>query len=235
MTEHVPKNPFPAQHWSQQSPIELRASHSLHVPSLRTQPFEHDYREAPYAGSFAGEPGHRNFVLTKPYPGAHPPVVRAAGVTAQLVKIHVHTPPEHDLEGSNEGGEIHLIHEIVAPTQGSTLLVLGVFFRERAEGDPEQPEDSALRRFIEGWSGGCTGEAGVTIDPRCLLPANTSRWFRYEGSLTSAPYDESVSWLVFNEPLRLHSRDLEELRRHAEQPERKPQALNRRFVLRSFE
>jgi carbonic anhydrase len=222
MAENAPTTPT-------QSPIELRQSSSIYVASLNLEPFEYNYCEAPYSGTFQGEVGHRNFVLTEPYPGLHPPMIRLGDIRARLIKIHLHTPPEHDLEGDDTGGEIHLIHEIVAPTTGSTLLVLGVFFRERAE-DAHAP----MKGFFDTWTKGCASETGeVTIDPRCLLP-DTSEWYRYEGSLTTKPYDEIVSWLVFTKPLGIDSQSFKQLRERAHQPERGLQDVNRRFVLRNF-
>lgn len=227
MTDETPKNPVPTHHWPQQSPIELLAERSYHVRT--TDRFESDYREAPYAGLFRGEPGHRNFELTDPYPGEHPPMARLGNIDARLIKIHLHTPPEHDLERDDTGGEIHLIHRIVAPTSGSTLLVVGVFFREHADAPP-------MGAFVDSWKRGCASEVeAASIDPRTLLPRDTTKWYRYEGSLTSKPYDEIVSWLIFTEPLRITSEDLRALEREAAQPERAVQPLDRRFVLRNFE
>lgn len=123
------KSPFPSHHWPQQSPINLAKNDSLHVKFPKSF-LKFDYRDAPFAGRFEGEEGHKNFVLAKPHPGKNPPTLRMGEVQAELVKIHLHTPSEHDLEGNDLGGEIHLIHEIASPTLGSQLLVVGVFFNE---------------------------------------------------------------------------------------------------------
>ncbi len=57
----------------------------------------------------------------------------------------------------------------------------------------------------------------------------------YEGSLTSEPYSEIVSWLVFVDPLGVDLADFRKLKKNAHQPERPVQPINRRFVIRSFQ
>lgn len=63
----------------------------------------------------------------------------------------------------------------------------------------------------------------------------TDKWYRYEGSLTSEPYSEIVSWLVFVDPLGIDSADFRKLKKNAHQPERPVQPINRRFVIRNFQ
>ena len=38
-----------------------------------------------------------------------------------------------------------------------------------------------------------------------LLPANTSKFYRYPGSLTTPDCYESVAWTVFSEPIKVSS------------------------------
>lgn len=222
----TPKNPAPADHWSQQSPIDLSHRHSYAcVPPPHY--FSHDYEDGPYHGEFVEKNGHWNFEL-RLRPDQRPPMLRLNGLEARLVKIHLHTHSEHHLDGHEMAGEIHLIHEIAEPSDGSKLIVLGVFF----EAD-EAAEGSHQARFMKAWAADDVEEADV--DPRQLLPSITTDWYRYEGSLTSEPYDEVVSWLVFTEPLKVHSASFEAIAKSAYQPERTElQPRNRRFVLRSF-
>ena len=68
--------------------------------------FKVDCRDAPFDGEFRGEDGHGNFVL-HPHSGSHAPSITVGDVRAELVKIHLHTPSEHDVEGQDLGGEVH--------------------------------------------------------------------------------------------------------------------------------
>lgn len=49
---------------------------------------------------------------------------------------------------------------------------------------------------------------------RSLLPSDTSRFYRYHGSLITPPCYESVQWIVFDEKLKLGQRQLKRLKRH---------------------
>lgn len=224
-------NPVPLDHWPQQSPIRLFKDQAIFVSPGDALTI--DYSGGPFSGKFEGEEGHRNFVLDPPSPRQTPPIVTLGAVRGQLIKIHLHSPSEHDLEGKNHDVEIHLIHRIERPTSGSELLVLGVLFGKRAR--------TPSSAFFADWAAHGAARDGlkratrraIRLDPRQLLPKQHT-WFRYEGSLTSPPYNETVSWLVFNQPLAVSSTDLKLLERDAHQPERAPQPVSRRFVLRNF-
>jgi carbonic anhydrase len=224
------KNPFPWHHWPQQSPINLTRGDSLYVKTPKSY-FKVDYRDAPFDGEFKGEDGHGNFELN-PHSGSHAPTITVDGVRAELVKIHLHTPSEHDVEGQDLGGEVHLIHKIESPATGSEFIVLGVFF--------EQSKSATQTAFFKTWASEAAKFADaratktVSLDPRTLLP-KTDKWYRYEGSLTSEPYSEIISWLVFTSPLGVSSADLQKLKKHAHQPERPVQPISRRFVIRNFQ
>lgn len=49
---------------------------------------------------------------------------------------------------------------------------------------------------------------------RSLLPADTSRFYRYHGSMIAPPCHESVQWIVFEDKLKLGHKQLKRLRRY---------------------
>merc|ERR1719510_1717629 len=51
-----------------------------------------------------------------------------------------------------------------------------------------------------------------SIDPTKLLPANKT-FFTYPGSLTTPPLFESVTWLVFKEPVEMSAEQLDTMRK----------------------
>ncbi len=230
----TPTNHVPTHFWKQQSPINLTKAGSLCVRFSKSF-LKFDYKDAPFSGQFEGAEGHANFVLDKPHAGKTLPMLTMGDVKAELVKIHLHTPSEHDLEGNDLGGEIHLIHRLASPVNSSELVVVGAFFNE---------DRSAKKlEFFSMWAeqAGTKPKARsnskrLTIDPRNLVPKkpNDEQWYRYEGSLTSDPYSEIVSWLVFVDPIGVGSKDFKKLKGSAHQPERPVQAINRRFVIRNF-
>jgi carbonic anhydrase len=74
--------------------------------------------------------------------------------------------------------------------------------------------------------------ADTKIDPNGLLPSKRS-YYRYEGSLTTPPCDESVDWFVLTEPIHVAEADINSFARLYPQNARPVQKDNRRFVLRS--
>ncbi|QDT95263.1 carbonic anhydrase family protein [Gimesia aquarii] len=218
--------------WKQQSPINLAKSDSVHVKYPKSF-LKFDYQDAPFTGHIEGEHGHENFVLDKVHSGKNLPLLKLGDVKAELVKIHLHTKSEHNLEGKDLDGEIHLIHEIVNPTAGSDLLVVGVFFKESKSPIKSNFFSKWATRTSKGPSTKAK-EKDVQIDPRKLLP-KTNEWYRYEGSLTSEPYSEIVSWLVFVDSIGVGTEDFKKLKKNAHQPERPVQPINRRFVIRNFQ
>lgn len=230
-----PTNHVPTHFWKQQSPINLIKKDSIRVKFPRAF-LNFDYKDAPFAGQFVGEEGHANFVLDKPHTGNNLPIFAMGDVTAELIKIHLHTPSEHDLEGNDLGGEIHLIHRLASPVNGSELVVVGVFFNEDKSA-AKSGLFSMLAAQVDPKSKASTDSKKLKIDPRSLVPKNPNneKWYRYEGSLTSKPYSEIVSWLVFVDPIGVESADFRKLKDNVHQPERPVQAINRRFVIRNFQ
>lgn len=61
-----------------------------------------------------------------------------------------------------------------------------------------------------------------------------TNWFHYEGSLTSEPYSEDVSWFVMKNESPIDPADVDALKKYAEQEARPPYSLDRRLVVKSF-
>jgi carbonic anhydrase len=52
--------------------------------------------------------------------------VSAHNASYNLLQFHLHAPSEHTLNGEHLDGEVHFVH---SNTDGSALLVVGVFFK----------------------------------------------------------------------------------------------------------
>lgn len=78
-------------------------------------------------------------------------------------------------------------------------------------------------------------ELNVSTDPRDFLPKTWEQHYRYEGSLTTDPYTESVSWVVLKDPLLMPIAKLNELLKLFKAEARFPQTLNRRYILKTFD
>ena len=114
------------------------------------------------------------------------------GQRYELQQMHFHTPSEHLLDGITYPMEMHMVHTLDGNPE--KYLVIGVLFRE---GDADKTLASILANVPE--------HAGETADiPGLSLSASellnfSEHYFYYEGSLTTPPYTETVTWLVMKD------------------------------------
>jgi len=140
----------------------------------------------------------------------------------QLVQMHAHwgkehgRGSEHTINGKMYDGELHLVHfntsygsfnEAVDKPDG--LAVLGIFLKE---GDTAHEEFGKITNLLskvqkKGDQTVLTGQ----IDPTKLLPA-CEHYFTYPGSLTTPPLLESVTWLVYDNPITISKEQMASMR-----------------------
>ena len=107
-----------------------------------------------------------------------------------LVQFHFHLPSEHTVDGAASPMEVHFVH---AAEEGD-LAVIGVFM----EAGDEDPTIQGLWEAIPGPE--AAPSAVGALDPGALLPEGRG-YFRYQGSLTTPPCSEVVSWVVMTESI----------------------------------
>jgi len=116
------------------------------------------------------------------------------GRAYQLVQYHFHAPSEHTVDGKHFPMEMHLVH---TNAEGQ-LAVIGVLITEGAHNAAFDPiwADLPLSKDVEHHL------EHVKVDVDALLPkARTT--YRYEGSLTTPPCSEGVTWFVMTTPIAL--------------------------------
>ncbi|WP_420447231.1 carbonic anhydrase [Candidatus Palauibacter sp.] len=107
-----------------------------------------------------------------------------------LVQFHFHLPSEHTVDGAASPMEVHFVH---AAEEGD-LAVIGVFM-EAGDADP------TIQSLWEAIPGPDESPPAVgALDPGSLLPEGRG-YFRYQGSLTTPPCSEVVSWVVMTESI----------------------------------
>jgi carbonic anhydrase len=145
---------------------------------------------------------------------------RIGGTRYELLQFHFHTPAEHGLDWNRFPVEQHFVHR---GPNGETLVV-ALFLAPGGRGDTLQ--DAVLGGVPEE----CGPEREVTGDLAGALPRDLST-FRYQGSLTTAPYSEPVSWLVLARHLKVGAASVAGYRKlFPEGDAREPQPLNGRVV-----
>jgi carbonic anhydrase len=111
------------------------------------------------------------------------------GTRYRLQQLHFHTPSEHTLNGTHTPMEIHFVHN----DDKGRLAVVGLFIDEGLRN-----EAIALAWKFAPMDHGKTEKIGKLFPLTSLLPQSLSG-VRYNGSLTTPPTTEGVSWIILNE------------------------------------
>lgn len=220
-----------------QSPIKM-ASFNKKSKALDALPlanpqdlFSVHYRPGVKAkGTFEGDEHHEDLLISSK---RH--YVTFRGDRYDLKKIHIHSESEHIVETDDPLDlEIHLVHAPAGSSVASPLVVIGILFRIAGPND-KVTFSASLGSLLSN-----IHKKTYSLDPSDFFPAGpkghpiTTEWFHYEGSLTSFPYSENVSWFVMRKHGYVTADQVEVLRENAEQYARELQPLNRRLVVRSF-
>lgn len=221
------KKTEPMPIWRQQSPIDLSLQTSLPT-ALSLDYLVIDYPNADLAGRFEDE----NFWFDSP------PSLTFSGNEAFLERLHIHSPSEHLIDGSCFDFEIHFVNPLKKPTGTIEAVVIGVFFKEKRgamtpssikslntalKAAPKTTKKSRTSHRIPG-----------SVNPCDFLPVNRGQYYRYEGSLTTGSFKQTISWFVMPQLVLVAPADVAALKAHAHEGARKVQSLDRRFVLRNF-
>ena len=150
--------------------------------------------------------------------------VNIDGAAYALKRVEFRHPSEHTIEGKRFAMEAQLVH---AAADGK-LAVISVLFEEGVANPALNPVWATVP--------GRPGKAAVAfqIDPAKLVGAMTSA-YRYQGSLTSPPCAETVTWTVLAEPLTASHSQIAAFAAMFPNNARPVQPLNRRYVLKSGE
>jgi carbonic anhydrase len=108
-------------------------------------------------------------------------------------QFHFHTPAEHQIDGVTYPMEMHMVH--THATDEREYLVIALLFKHG-------PPSEFLADFIEAIpavEGERVVEPAGFVDITSVLDSD-EHYFHYHGSLTTAPYTESVTWLIAETP-----------------------------------
>jgi carbonic anhydrase len=113
------------------------------------------------------------------------------GVTYQLKQFHFHSPSENLIDGKSYPLEGHLVH---ADDKGN-LAVIGIMF-DLGEANPvlaatwaNMPNKADTKQALS-----------TPLNASGLLPSNQD-YYRFNGSLTTPPCSEGVTWIVMKETM----------------------------------
>ncbi len=194
-----------------QSPIDLRGARASSLPPIR---FSYEPAEVEVENN-----GHS---LEVAYPLGSS--ITIGDTDYQLDQFHFHSPSEHRVDGRSLPMEFHFVNR----AGDDTVAVLGVLVAEGAA-NPTIAKLAPALPSEEGDTLPAPGEVNVLG----LLPADPEsapRW-SYEGSFTTPPCTEGVSWNVFREPIELSASQIASFREFYNGNNRPVQPLNGRELL----
>jgi len=147
--------------------------------------------------------------------------IEVNGESYDLVQLHFHSPSEHRINGKPADAELQLVHRNVA----GQLAIVAVLLRTGQE-------DTVLR---EVWNNlpsapgpGKTMDESINLEG--TLPAQR-RTYRYDGSQTTPPCAEIVTWLVMRDAMPVGAKQLEAFTKIYKNNNRPVQPLNQRTVI----
>ena len=200
-----------------QSPIDITKATRAATAELRTT-FPPAELHIPHDGHIADGINNGHTIQIN-YPAAD--TLTLGGVDYQLTQYHFHSPSEHTVDGKRFPMEMHLVHK----SAGDRLAVVGVFIAEGAHNKAFDP----VWANLPGQKGGETHYPAVTSVGALLPTARTA--YRYDGSLTTPPCSEGVSWIVMTTPIELSSEQLAAFTRLIRDNNRPVQQLGGRTIL----
>ena len=164
-----------------QSPIDIHDAKVADLPPIRF-----DYKPSPLAVIDTGHTIQLNYA-----PGSS---IDLGGVRYELVQFHFHKPSEEKIDGKSHPMVAHLVHKsaddklavvAVLLDAGGTSPMIDVIWKNL----PKQKEKETLVQ-------------NVTIDATDLLPKQRG-YYTFQGSLTTPPCSEEVTWLVLKTPVKI--------------------------------
>lgn len=154
------------------------------------------------------------------------------GKTFDFKQFHFHTPSEHLIDGMTYPLEMHMVHTLPGVKKGGdpVYLVVGILFKEGKE-------NPFLNEFMDAIPNDANKEykvQGGTVNINDLKDQFTDLgYYHYQGSLTTPPYTETVTWLVVKQILEASPDQIQRLNKLEGNNARHVQAMYDRKVDRN--
>jgi carbonic anhydrase len=194
-----------------ESPIDIRNPRPADLP-----PIQFDYKPSPLHIINNGHSIQINYA-----PGSF---ISVGGKRYELKQFHFHRPSEEEINGKRYEMTIHLVH---ADEQGKTAVVAVLLEKGRSEPLIHElwnhlPKEEDKELILN----------DVQIDATKLLPDDRG-YYTFDGSLTTPPCTEGVTWFVLKHPVSVSEAEIEEFAKEYKNNARPIQPLYDRVVLES--
>jgi len=169
-----------------QSPIDIRGAKAADLP-----PIKFDYKPSPLKVIDNGHTIQVNYD-----PGSW---IEVGGMRYELVQFHFHKPSEEKVDGKPHAMVAHLVHKsadgklavvaVLLDAGGASALIDSIW-----KNLPKEKGKEALAQ-------------SVTIDVTDLLPKSRG-YYTFQGSLTTPPCSEEVTWIVLKTPVKIAGEEI---------------------------
>jgi carbonic anhydrase len=194
-----------------QSPIDIRNPQSADLP-----PIQFDYKPSPLD---IIDNGHT--IMINYAPGSF---ISVDGRRYELKQFHFHRPSEEKINGKGYEMTVHLVH---ADQQGKLTVVTVLL--QKGEDNPlvhelwnDLPKEKDKEEHLN----------NIQIDVSRLLPSDRG-YYTFDGSLTTPPCSEDVTWFVLKHPATVTAAEIERFSKLYRDNARPTQPLYDRLVLES--
>jgi carbonic anhydrase len=140
----------------------------------------------------------------------------------KLVQFHFHTPSEEKIKGKPYAMVAHLVHK----DADGKLAVVALLIKQGKENAALQPVFANMPMG----AGPLHSVEGLAINAADLLPAKRG-YYHFEGSLTTPPCSEGVSWYVLTTPVEASAAQIKSFQKLYKHNARPVQPLNDRAVV----
>jgi carbonic anhydrase len=194
-----------------QAPVDIRHAQKADLP-----PIQFDYKASPLQ---IIDNGHT--VMVNYAPGSS---IQVGDKRYALQQFHFHKPSEEKIEGKSSDMAVHLVHA----DQDGNLAVVAVLLKKGAA----NALIGQLWSHLPQEKGKEESPESIQVNATDLLPESRA-YYTFQGSLTTPPCSENVTWFVLKHPSTISATEIRDFGRLYNDNARPIQALNNRAVLES--
>jgi carbonic anhydrase len=191
-----------------QSPIDIHGAKTVDLPAIKF-----NYQPTPLAVIDNGHTIQVNYA-----PGSW---IDVGGTRYDLVQFHFHKPSEEKIDGKSHAMVAHLVHK----NADGKLAVVAVLL----DGGGASATIDTIWKNLPKEKDKQIIVAQTTIDASALLPKDHG-YYTFQGSLTTPPCSEDVTWLVLKTPMRISDDEVARFASIYPMNARPTQPLNHRLI-----
>jgi len=148
--------------------------------------------------------------------------LRWNGHDYELLQFHFHTSSEHQIGNVSYPMEVHLVHK---HQESGNLAVIGMIVET---GESNSLLETMMEHFPE--EKGEEYVSSQSFSVADILPESKA-YYTYNGSLTTPPCSEGVSWIVMKDHITATTSQIARIRSIIHQSNRPVQSVNGRVIL----